>query len=214
MQLFTPPARRAWRSYKFASLDFFYFFFGVESWAAAHGWYRWHQVAWAHRNTAFNGGICQQNMYFNMYTTISKPQEGLSCKDSHAKCFIMTISTAKLSPGAVNRDELWERVSNACFLSSSAVFHVKIYTSIKPIYSTELPLQNTLLVCKYWRKSEQMILYAKHPTRNVLKRQILIDSHRFHQGMSLPNSPKISLANIEFRYAMDNVLCPNFKSNM
>ena len=44
-----------------------------------------------------------------------------------------------------------------------------------------------------------MILYAKHPTRNVLKRQILIDSYRFHQGLSLPNSPKISLANIEFR---------------
>ena len=30
----TPPARRAWRSYKFASLSFS---FGVESWAAAHG---------------------------------------------------------------------------------------------------------------------------------------------------------------------------------
>ena len=38
-------------------------------------------------NTAFNGGICQQNMYFNMYTTKSKPQEGSTCKDSHAKFF-------------------------------------------------------------------------------------------------------------------------------
>ena len=35
--LITPPARRAWRSYKFASLDFSVFFFGVRSWAAAHG---------------------------------------------------------------------------------------------------------------------------------------------------------------------------------
>ena len=34
-QIITPPARRAWRSYKFASLDFsVFFFFGVESWAA------------------------------------------------------------------------------------------------------------------------------------------------------------------------------------
>ena len=93
--------------YKFASLYFsVFFFFGVESWGAVYGRYRWHQVAWAHRNTAFNGGICQQNMYFNMYTTICKPQEGSTCKDSHAKCFITTTSTAKLSPGAVNRSEL------------------------------------------------------------------------------------------------------------
>ena len=53
-----------------------------------------------------NGGICQHNLYFNMYTTISKPQEGCTCKDSHAKCFITTNSTAKLWPGAVNRSEL------------------------------------------------------------------------------------------------------------
>ena len=36
--IITPPARRAWRSYKFASLDFsgvfVYFFFGDESWGA------------------------------------------------------------------------------------------------------------------------------------------------------------------------------------
>ena len=75
------------------SIFLFSFFFGVESWAAAH------------RNTAFNGGICQQNMHFNMYTTISKPQEGSTCKDSHAKCFITTNSTVKLSPGAMNRSE-------------------------------------------------------------------------------------------------------------
>ena len=37
VQLITPPARRAWRSYKFASLDFSGVFFGVRSWAAAHG---------------------------------------------------------------------------------------------------------------------------------------------------------------------------------
>ena len=40
MPIITPPARRAWRSYKFASLGFSGVFFGVESWAAAHGCYR------------------------------------------------------------------------------------------------------------------------------------------------------------------------------
>ena len=104
----TPPTRRAWWSYKFASLDFS--FFGVRSWAAAHGWYRWLQVAWAHLNTAFNGGICQQNMYFDMYTTKSKPQEGSKCKDCHAKCFITTNSIAKLCQGrwiAVNFESVF-----------------------------------------------------------------------------------------------------------
>ena len=117
--------RSAWRSYKFASLDFSGVFFGVTSWAASHGWYCWHQIAWAHLNTAFNGGICQQNMYFNMYTTKSKPQERSTREDSHAKCFITTNFTAKLWPGAVNRGELW--VCFQCvFLSSSAVFPFKI----------------------------------------------------------------------------------------
>ena len=51
-------------------------------------------------------GICQQNMHFNMYTTISKPQEGPARKDSHAKCLITTNFPAKLSLGAVDRGEL------------------------------------------------------------------------------------------------------------
>ena len=41
----------------------------------------------AYLNTAFNGGTCQQNMYFNMYTTISKQQEGPTCKNSKCKMF-------------------------------------------------------------------------------------------------------------------------------
>ena len=35
--LITPPARRAWRSYKFAPFLFFSFFFRVESRRTAHG---------------------------------------------------------------------------------------------------------------------------------------------------------------------------------
>ena len=54
----------------------------------------------------YNGGMCQQNIHFDMYTTISKPQEGSTCKDSHAKCFITTNSIAKLLPGAMNCSEL------------------------------------------------------------------------------------------------------------
>ena len=45
----------------------------------------------------------RQNTQLNMYTTTSKQQEGCTFKDSHPKCFITTNSTAKLSPGAVNR---------------------------------------------------------------------------------------------------------------
>ena len=49
--------------------------------------------------------ICRQNTQFNMYTTTSKQQEGCTFKDSHPN------STAKLSPGAVNRGD----VLTACF---------------------------------------------------------------------------------------------------
>ena len=41
-----------------------------------------------------------------MYTTTSKQQEGYTFKDSHPKCFLTTNSTAKLSPGAVNRGDV------------------------------------------------------------------------------------------------------------
>ena len=45
---------------------------------------------------SISSGICQQNTHFNMYARTSKPQEGFTCKDSHAKCFKTTNSTAKL----------------------------------------------------------------------------------------------------------------------
>ena len=65
-----------------------------------------------------------------MYTTISKPQEGSSCKYSHAKCFTTTNSTAKLSPGGVNRGE-FESVSP---MRVSAIFplcfHSKLFATV------------------------------------------------------------------------------------
>ena len=140
----------------------FLFFFGVESWTAAHGRYRWHQVAWAHRNTAFKGGICQQNMHFNMYTTISKPQEGSAYKDSHAKCFITTNSTVKLSPGAMNRSDLWAMTLRTCFqrvfLASAAVFPLKIVHIDQTHILLNYLYKTHFLICKLWTKREQKIL--------------------------------------------------------
>ena len=48
----------------------------------------------------------RQNTQLNMYTTTSKQREGCTFKYSHPKYFITTNSTAKLSPGAVNRDDV------------------------------------------------------------------------------------------------------------
>ena len=72
------------------------FFFGVESWAAAHGLYRCavYQLLSEPMSTrllnSISSRICRQNTQFNMYTTTSKQQEGCTFKDSHPKCFITT----------------------------------------------------------------------------------------------------------------------------
>ena len=89
----TPPARRVWRSFKFAP---FLFFFCVESWATAHGLYRCtvYRLLSVPMSTgllnSISSGICRQNTQFNMYSTTSKQQEGCTFKDSHPKCFITT----------------------------------------------------------------------------------------------------------------------------
>ena len=99
---------------------FWCFFFGVESWAAANGRYRCtvYRLLSESMSTrllnSISSRICRQNTQFHMYTTTSKQQEGCTFKDSHPKCFITTNfdkSTAKLSPGALNRGD----VLTACF---------------------------------------------------------------------------------------------------
>ena len=71
-----------------------FFFFGVESWAAAHGLYRCtgYRLLSEPMSTrllnSISSRICRQNTQFNMYTTTSKQQEGCTFKDSHPKCFI------------------------------------------------------------------------------------------------------------------------------
>ena len=90
-----------------------------------------------------------------MYSTTSKPQEGSTSKDSLPKCFITANSTAKLSRGAMNRGE----VLRTCF-------HLDFYTSIKQY-----------ILLKYlMNKDGEEIFLSTYPTRNILKRKILIDS--------------------------------------
>ena len=90
----TLPARRAWQSYKFSSLDFSgVFVFGVEklgcrSWAIPLCSI---PIAMSTQlSNSISSRICHQNTQFNMYTTTSKQQEGCTFKDSHPKCFITT----------------------------------------------------------------------------------------------------------------------------
>ena len=74
----------------------FWFFFGVESWAAAHGLYRCTEYRLLSEPmstrllNSISSRICRQNTQFNMYTTTSKQEEGCTFKDSHPKCFITT----------------------------------------------------------------------------------------------------------------------------
>ena len=74
----------------------FCFFFGVESWAAAHGLYRCTEYRLLSEPmstrllNSISSRICRQNTQFNMYTTTSKQEEGCTFKDSHPKCFITT----------------------------------------------------------------------------------------------------------------------------
>ena len=69
----------------------FLFFFGVDSWAAAHGLYRCavyrllSEPISTRLLNSISSRICRQNTQFNMYTTTSKQQE-----DCHPKCFITT----------------------------------------------------------------------------------------------------------------------------
>ena len=76
----------------------FWFFFGVESWAAAHGLYRCPEYRLLSEPmstrllNSISSRICRQNTQFNMYTTTSKQEEGCTFKDSHPKCFITTNS--------------------------------------------------------------------------------------------------------------------------
>ena len=85
-----------------------------------------------------------------MYIRTSKPQEGSTCKDSHAKCFkTHTInSTTKLYRGAMYRGE----VLRACFRHFLLCFqflgNLEISTQESSANSTEISISETqFLIC-------------------------------------------------------------------
>ena len=75
-----------------------------------------------------------------MYARTSKPQEGFTCKNSHAKCFKTTNSTAKRYRGAMYRGE----VLRACFRHFLLCFHflenLEISTQQSTANSTEISI--------------------------------------------------------------------------
>ena len=90
----TPPARRVWRSFKFAP---FLGFFSVSKVGlplmgdTAVQYTDCYLSPCQHDFlNSISTGICRQNTQFNMYSTTSKHQEGCTFKDSHAKCLITT----------------------------------------------------------------------------------------------------------------------------
>ena len=124
------------------------------------------------RLNPLSSGICQQNTHFNMYARTPKPLEGFTCKNSHAKCFKTTNSTAKLYRGAMYRDELLRAFSVVFPL----LRNFQISTQESNANSAEISIYKTqFLTCNSDQKGKEGSL-SKHCSRNVLKRQILIDS--------------------------------------
>ena len=83
-----------------------------------------------------------------MYARTSKPQEGFTCKDSHAKCFKTKNSTAKLYRGVMYRSEVFK----ACFRRFLLCFHflgnLEISTQESSANSTEMSVYKTqFLTC-------------------------------------------------------------------
>ena len=90
-----------------------------------------------------------------MYARTSKPQEGFTCKDSHAKCFKTTNSTAKLYRGAMYRGE----VLRACFRYFLLCFHfirnLQISKQESNANSTEISIYKTqFLTCNSEQKEK------------------------------------------------------------
>ena len=118
-KIITPPACRAWRSYKLASLSFSVFLFfrcsklGYRSCVIPLCILLSEPVSPRLFNS-IPSKLCHQNTHFNMYTTTSK---GSTWKDSYPNCFIATNSTAKLWQGEMNAVKFWERVPlfSLCF---------------------------------------------------------------------------------------------------
>ena len=84
----TPPARRARRSYKFASLRFSVLFSVSQVGLPLMGVTAVHScLSHVRLLNSISSGTCRQNTPFNMYTTTSKQQEGYTFKDFASKMF-------------------------------------------------------------------------------------------------------------------------------
>ena len=107
--LFTSPARRAWRSYKLASLNFSFFFFFFSA----------SKVELPLMGDTTGTNLCEPIQiwrltaeYVNKTCSLASILQHLNCekvlrdKIFSCKMFIMTNSTAKISPGAMNRGEI------------------------------------------------------------------------------------------------------------
>ena len=114
VSLVTPPARRAWRSYKFAFSVFFSMSeTGLPLMGDTADWQPHEHIvkslsSFSSRISQQNAKYCrfcriqhnvlnlfscrifQQNTHFNMYTETSKQQQGSPCKSLHPKCFKTT----------------------------------------------------------------------------------------------------------------------------
>ena len=150
--VFTPPARRAWRSYKFASLrlaQFLCFFrcykLGYRSWVMPLCILLYEPTSPRLLNS-ISSKRCYQNTQFNMHTTTSKQRKGSACKDSYGKCFITTNFDKFHREGAINRGEIL-RASFFVFPSFSTVFPLKFLhiDQTHVLQQTEISQQSTLL---------------------------------------------------------------------
>ena len=81
---------------RFCFFFFFFYFFSVSEVGAAlmgdtAGTNRVSRPK--HGLNSISSEMCQQNTHLNVHARTSKPQEGFTCKDSHAKCFKTTNSS-------------------------------------------------------------------------------------------------------------------------
>ena len=112
------PARRVWRSFKFAPfLGFFSLSkVGLPLMGDSAVQYTDCYLSPCQHDflNSISTGICRQNTQFNMYSTTSKHQEGCTFKDSHAKCLI-TTNFDKFHREAVAKGAERGKVLTACF---------------------------------------------------------------------------------------------------
>ena len=93
-----------------------------------------------HDLNSISSGICQQNTHLNTYARTSKLQESFTSKDSHAKCFKTTNSTAKIYRGAMYRGEVLRAFFRHFLLCFHFLENLEISTHESSANSTEISI--------------------------------------------------------------------------